>query len=65
MITHSVRTVMKTAIRVFNAFQTYKLDSKLKKRIERGHEPRVVPKTNSPKTRRKKAIQGRPWMAGH
>ena len=41
------------------------MDSKLKKRIERGHEPWIVPKTNSPKTRRKKAIQGRSWMAGH
>ncbi|MBX5318820.1 MULTISPECIES: zinc ribbon domain-containing protein [Staphylococcus] len=54
-----------TSTRVFNAFQTYKMDGKLKQRIEKGQQPRVVTKDKLPTNKRKKATQGRPWMAGH
>lgn len=54
-----------TAQRVFQAFQTYHMNQKLKKRIERGQEPRVMTKNQLPTMRTKTFTGGRPWMAGH
>ncbi|MEL3711639.1 FmdB family zinc ribbon protein [Staphylococcus borealis] len=51
--------------RVFNSFQTYKMDGKLKKRIERGQEPRLVSKDKLPPMTPKPSKAARPWMAGH
>lgn len=54
-----------TSKRVFNAFQTMRMDTKLKKRIERGQEPRLVKSENLPKQQRKSNKNSRPWMTGH
>ncbi|WP_251943630.1 FmdB family zinc ribbon protein [Staphylococcus sp. Marseille-Q5304] len=51
--------------RVFTAFQTNTMNTKLKKRIEQGQEPKVVSKDKLPKQQRKTPQAPRPWMAGH
>ncbi|MCJ1655312.1 zinc ribbon domain-containing protein [Staphylococcus sp. NRL 16/872] len=53
------------SIRVFNSFQTYRMDGKLKKRIERGQEPRLVKRDQLPQIKPKANRTARPWMAGH
>lgn len=58
-------TCNRESSRVFNSFQTYKMDGKLKKRIERGQEPRLVSKDKLPPMKPKSSKVARPWMAGH
>ena len=41
------------------------MNTKLKKRIEQGQEPKVVSKDKLPKQQRKTPQAPRPWMAGH
>ncbi|MCU5746257.1 zinc ribbon domain-containing protein [Staphylococcus sp. SQ8-PEA] len=53
------------AKRVFNTIQTTRMDSKLKKRIERGQEPRLVKGKDLPKQQRQPNKNARPWMTGH
>lgn len=53
------------AQRQFQAFQTYRLDANLKKRIELGQQPKIVKKEAIAKKATQQATQGRPWMAGH
>ncbi|PTI07778.1 FmdB family zinc ribbon protein [Staphylococcus warneri] len=53
------------AKRVFSTFQTYKMDGKLKQRIERGQTPRIMSKDQSPKMTPRPTKQSRPWMADH
>lgn len=50
-----------TSDRVFVPFQTYKLDSKLKKKIESGKEPKVVKRDKLP-LQQKNNKNPRPWM---
>lgn len=54
-----------TSKRIFNAIQTMKMDTKLKKRIERGQAPRLVKSEDLPKQQRKPNKNSRPWMTGH
>ncbi|MDK9866509.1 FmdB family zinc ribbon protein [Staphylococcus sp. IPLA37010] len=51
--------------RVYTAFQTYGMDSKLKKRIEQGQKPKVVTKDKLPQKNQTTTNTARPWMAGH
>ena len=51
--------------RVYTAFQTYGMDSKLKKRIEQGQKPKVITKDKLPQKNRTTTKTARPWMAGH
>lgn len=51
--------------RVFSAPQTGRMDSKLKKRIERGQEPRLIKGKDLPKQQKKPNKNARPWMTGH
>ncbi|MGV3274119.1 FmdB family zinc ribbon protein [Staphylococcus sp. 11261D007BR] len=54
------------AKRVFVAFQTYQLDSRVKKRIEKGQTPRVVKRENLPKQQKpSRPSATRPWMVDH
>lgn len=53
------------AKRVFSTFQTYKMDGKLKQRIERGQTPRIMSKDQLPKMTPRPTKQSRPWMADH
>lgn len=50
-----------TSNRVFVPFHTYQLDSKLKKKIESGAEPKVMKRENLPLQQKQKTNQ-RPWM---
>lgn len=51
--------------RVYTAFQTYGMDSKLKKRIEQGQKPKVVTKDKLSQKNQTTTNTARPWMAGH
>jgi len=51
--------------RMFKPPMTFRMDSRVKGRIERGMEPRVVKKEDMPKNRMKKPSVSRPWQAGH
>lgn len=51
--------------RVYTAFQTYGMDSKLKNRIEQGQQPKLVTKDKLPQQNRATTNAVRPWMAGH
>ncbi|MBP1968347.1 thymidylate kinase [Virgibacillus natechei] len=53
------------AKRMFKPPITFRMDSQVKGRIERGMEPRVVRKDDMPKNRNKKQGVSRPWQAGH
>ena len=59
--------IVATHLHVFNAFQTYKMDGKLKQRIEKGQQPRVVTKdklpTNNVKSHTRKTLDGRTLSA--
>ncbi|WP_176224000.1 hypothetical protein [Thalassobacillus devorans] len=53
-------------MRVFKPAQVFKMDGGLKKRFERGMEPRVVKKDEMPqKSARRKSMANRPWQVGH
>jgi len=54
-----------TAPRVFTPPMTFQMDSNVKKRIERGMEPRLVKRADMPKKQQQKKTVSRPWQAGH
>ncbi|HHU6750595.1 TPA: FmdB family zinc ribbon protein [Staphylococcus pseudintermedius] len=54
-----------TAKREFVAFQTYKMDARVKQRIEKGQQPRLVKREDLPTKSRQPQQAARPWMAGH
>ena len=54
-----------TARREFVAFQTYNMDPRVKRRIERGQQPRLVKRDALPVQQRQSQQMARPWMAGH
>ncbi|MBZ8176104.1 FmdB family zinc ribbon protein [Staphylococcus delphini] len=53
------------AKREFVPFQTYKMDHRVKQRIEKGQQPRLVKREDLPKKRTLAPQMTRPWMAGH
>ncbi|MFD1361866.1 zinc ribbon domain-containing protein [Lentibacillus salinarum] len=53
------------AKRVFKPPITFNMDSRVKKRIEKGMEPRVVNKKDLPKNTKRNPTISRPWQAGH
>ncbi|QHW37740.1 zinc ribbon domain-containing protein [Staphylococcus ursi] len=53
------------AKREFVPFQTYKMDGRVKQRIEKGQQPRLVKKEDLPKKPPRAPQVTRPWMAGH
>lgn len=55
----------RTAKREFVAFQTYKMDARVKKRIEQGQQPRTMKKEDLPMQQRRSSQNTRPWMVGH
>ncbi|MTV23131.1 FmdB family zinc ribbon protein [Staphylococcus delphini] len=55
----------RTAKREFVAFQTYKMDDRVKRRIEKGQRPRLVKREDLPMKPRPSQRATRPWMAGH
>ncbi|WP_086428986.1 FmdB family zinc ribbon protein [Staphylococcus cornubiensis] len=63
--TASCPSCQHTAKREFVAFQTYKMDTRVKQRIEKGQQPRLVKRENLPKKRTQAPQMTRPWMAGH
>ncbi|MFO3689623.1 FmdB family zinc ribbon protein [Staphylococcus felis] len=58
-------TCSQMASREFQAFQTYQLDQQVKKRIERGQEPRIVKGKDLQSRTQQKQNVSRPWMIGH
>lgn len=50
------------AKRVFVPFNTSKMDSKLKRRIESGQEPKVVSHNKLPNKSKQQSTHNRPWM---
>lgn len=63
--TASCPSCQHTAKREFVAFQTYKMDTRVKQRIERGQQPRLVKREALPVQQRTSQQITRPWMAGH
>ncbi|HEC2172868.1 TPA: zinc ribbon domain-containing protein [Staphylococcus delphini] len=55
----------RTAKREFVAFQTYKMDDLVKRRIEKGQRPRLVKREDLPMQQRRSSQNTRPWMVGH
>lgn len=53
------------AKRMFKPPTTFRMDSRVKSRIERGMEPKVVKKEALPTNRTKRSSSSRPWQAGH
>ncbi|SFF57833.1 putative regulatory protein, FmdB family [Halobacillus alkaliphilus] len=53
------------AKRIYRAPMVQRMDSKVKKRVERGMEPRVVTRDQMPRTKQKLPTAARPWQAGH
>ncbi|MBI5974157.1 FmdB family zinc ribbon protein [Staphylococcus canis] len=53
------------AKREFQPFQTYRLDQRVKQRIEKGQQPRIVKGKDLPKKAAKPQNTSRPWMTGH
>ncbi|MEW9675770.1 zinc ribbon domain-containing protein [Lentibacillus sp. L22] len=53
------------AKRLFKPPITFRMDSRVKKRVERGMEPRIVNKKDLPKGGKRKSTVSRPWQAGH
>ncbi|MBF0813740.1 FmdB family zinc ribbon protein [Staphylococcus xylosus] len=51
--------------RLYKTFQTYGMNSNLKKRIEQGQEPKVVSKDKLPVQKKVNNRDARPWMIGH
>jgi len=55
----------KEAKRVFLPPITFRMDSKVKGRVERGMEPRLVKREDMPKKAPSRPKAARPWQAGH
>ncbi|MDK3706495.1 zinc ribbon domain-containing protein [Staphylococcus pseudintermedius] len=53
------------AKREFLPFQTYKMDHRVKQRIEKGQQPRLDKREALPKKPPRAPQVTRPWMAGH
>lgn len=51
--------------RLFKPPMTFHMDNRVKSRIERGLEPRVVNKRDLPEKQKRKSNVSRPWQAGH
>ncbi|KGX88207.1 zinc ribbon domain-containing protein [Pontibacillus litoralis] len=51
--------------RVYRAPMTNQMDNKVKSRMERGMEPRVVNRTDLPNSKKRVPSAPRPWQAGH
>ncbi|HLR69381.1 FmdB family zinc ribbon protein [Virgibacillus alimentarius] len=51
--------------RLFKPPITFRLDSRVKNRIESGMEPKIVKREDMPQNRKKRPNAARPWQAGH